>query len=656
MSLKTEDGNDLFARRLDRLDAAQPFAKSLVQPEVLQSAQDLFRREYGLENLYRFADRFQASGLFDDSPWDDPSKLQPHLVIGTLKSDGTSRVMEILSELRMLAIAEERYADAVVSPGAAKDFLNEVLALNLGVLFSDGTETGRIEGEQAGLETARKLFRFLINRVGQGALLSKLVNQIHRLAVQRPITVNRIVTMLNQAKHMPVADLNPEEQDLLTQYLDAVNGPTPLSREHPQFDQYRREIQKAGESALQSEAGAFSASMARTGLVAPQHAIFVRCIAPVHPELIPAALGLNRKGEANFEENQDLVLRLIKVAIHPATAHALYGLARILDKGVLSFPPVIPGLERLVELDIQKDVAKALLSSCPSSQGLSENSILVAGVLSVLGQPLGVGQGLNPTCQSARGISLWAQHAAGYLLGLIARAARDGDVEAQFEGKSLHSRDLRGGLVTDFDKMDLDPVSIVLVPHLDRLYNEMMRMASFRGEDPHKWVNPAFYGNWIPRGFRSAVDAVTGAVTDFGGFIRLFYATHHPDYNGGHGLVYPNPVGIFITNIHGRLLGFHAISIQRVVVEASGTCRVYFYNPNDNSSQNWGQGISPTVMHHGEIEGESSLPIHEFTARLYAFHYNPYEQGDAYAVPEEIITRITELAKASWGRNYAWSP
>jgi hypothetical protein len=222
-----------------------------------------------------------------------------------------------------------------------------------------------------------------------------------------------------------------------------------------------------------------------------------------------------------------------------------------------------------------------------------------------------------------------------------------------FEGQAIHSKDLEVGLVEDLHE-ELDPVSLILVPHLDRIYGELCRRAQFSGEDVHKWVNPAFYGDWVSRGFSSAVDAITGSITDYNGFVRLFYATHHPEYNDEHELIYPNPVGIFITNVFGNLLGLHAVTIQRILKDPQGKYRIYFYNPNNDSSQNWGQGIQPVVCGHGEEQGESSLLFHEFVSRLYAFHYNPYEQGEPYAVENDIVQKVQSLAQESWGKEYVW--
>src|SRR5690606_30129334 len=102
---------------------------------------------------------------------------------------------------------------------------------------------------------------------------------------------------------------------------------------------------------------------------------------------------------------------------------------------------------------------------------------LTAGLLNVLGQPLGVGQGHNPTCQSARAISMWAYNDPDYLMHLVARAARDGGITMHFEGARMQSGDLPAGMAETLH-LDLDAVSLVLVPHLDRIYTGMGRLAA----------------------------------------------------------------------------------------------------------------------------------------------------------------------------------
>ncbi|MDZ7847170.1 MAG: hypothetical protein U5L96_10585 [Owenweeksia sp.] len=100
-------------------------------------------------------------------------------------------------------------------------------------------------------------------------------------------------------------------------------------------------------------------------------------------------------------------------------------------------------------------------------------------------------------------------------------------------------------------------------------------------------------------------------------------------------MVYPNPVGLFITSSKGDMLGFHAVSLLRVSentenVEGS-EIRAYFLNPNNEGRQDWGQSIKPSVYGNGERHGESSLPIHQFMARVYAFHFNKLDaQSDTW--------------------------
>ena len=631
---------------------ARPFAKQMYQNNFFQEASRLMDTMEGMHILYEYADRFDEAGVFEGGPWEDPSKLQPQLVNGSLRVEGIESIVCILSELRMLSLAQGRHENEKVTSEKAKRYLNEVMALNLDYIFPEEADDSEIQqGDEA--ERAQRLFALLVEKLSLKSISATLVKEIERLTVQRPIVVNRILLMIRKAAHLQHSDVEEEIRKEIKRFHDAISNVTHLSKEYPEFDTYREKLEELTEEELKEEAKSFGNSMRDTGLVSPYHSILVRHLSRSNPEVLSDALSLDVKGGANLETNLSLVKELITVAIHPPTRQSLYGLARMLDRGVLSHDPVVPGLRRIIDLDLQMDVKTTLLRIFSKEEGLTANNILVAGVLSVLGQPLGVGQGLNPTCQSARGISLWSLHAPGHLLELITRAARDGDIDIMFEGIEIHSKFLPGGLAPELHE-ELDPVSLVLVPHLDRIYAEMVRRVELRGDDPHKWVNPAFYGEWIPRGFSKVFQHGTNNVLDYPGFVRLFYATHHPEFNGGHELIYPNPVGICVTTVYGRLLGFHAISIQRIARCPEGEWRVYFYNPNNDSSQNWGQDIEPSVQGHGEEEGESSLLFHEFTSRLYAFHFNPHEQGDAFAVKYDTVQKIEKLARESWGQEYTW--
>ena len=638
-----------FETALETLNQAKPFAKSLYQTDVYQLANELASTTEGMSVLFKYAHLFDQAGVFLNGDWEDPTKLQPPFVGGSLRLRGIYSILELLSEMRMLAIAKGTYKHEHLSQERASSFLNEVLALNLDLLFPPEEETEQEEH----LVRAQNLFTYLQQELSCESVAEQMVQEIKRIAVQRPIITNRIIELIENSKLLINDEIDSKLAEELAKFSSAIDTPTPLSVEAANQRDYRLKLEQATREELIGEAQRFAESMDETGLVSPYHAILLRYLNRKHQEIIPSALNLSEAGITSFNENLELIHDIIQLSIYPETKQAIYGLSKLLNRGVLKLDTLIPALRQLFELPIHAEVKNAL-SNYVGLNGISINGILVAGVVSVIGQPLGIGQGVNPICQSARAISLWAQYDIEKLLALITTAARDNNIEMSFEGEPIHSSLLLDGVVTQ-NLQDLDPVSIILVPHLDKIYNEMMKRTLLRGEDGHKWVNREFYGEWIPSGFINVIDPLTLKVTNYSSFVKLFYATHHPDYNEGYKMLYPNPVGIFLTNVHGELLGLHAVSIQRIEKDQHGECRIYFYNPNNDSTQNWGQGIKASVTGFGELEGESSLPFHEFVSRMYAYHYNLYEQGDAYMVEESIVEKVESLAKDSWGKNYEWA-
>lgn len=640
-----------FDAALERLQSAKALVKATYQTPLFQIADALFSSAEGLPALLKFAPRFQQAGVFAGGGWDDPARLQPPLVRGSLEAGGIFPVVEALSELRMLALALEHSSSPRVTSAEARAFLEEALILNLDLLFPQSTEAQRI-APGPWQDKAERLFTFLGEQLGLGNLSEALIAELEAICAQRPINTQPVIRIIEMMGHLP-SHKSAESLDLL-RYRSAVHGPSALSQTQTSLTDYRAALLELGPTQLKHEAQCFGVSLRATGLGSRHHAVLLRRLRAQAPDLLPLALQLNNVGEAELTQNQQLAHQLLKVSILPACATAIYGFARMLERSLLSRNEVAAGLRRLVDLDLSADSRKKLLAGVSPNQGVTANSLLVAGAISVLGQPLGVGQGRNPTCQAARGLSLWSQHAPGYLLELLASAARDDLIQMRFEGTVLRSNELSGGLARTVDP-DLDPVSLILTPHLDRVYDDMMRRVASRSEDGHKWANPGLYGRWVPHGFASIMDKSTGLVSHYEAFLRRFYATHHPSYNDGYELIYPNPVGIMVTNTHGDLLGLHAVSLQRIKADPEGQLRAYFFNPNNESRQDWGQGVKPSISGHGEDEGESSLTFVEFASRLYAFHYNPYEEGDAFAVPESTIALITDMAKASWGRAYSWS-
>lgn len=640
-----------FDEALATFAGAAPIARPHHRPKVLTAAERLLRDSDGVAALYERIVQVVEAGMLEGTTWEHPERLVPGLVEGTLRAGGEPALMEVFSELRMLALAEGRLPNAPMSPDRARDFLEQALVASLDLVRSASGGSDPADDDPTAWR-AKLLFEHILAYLPLDRLERTLGREVALILHQRPIVTLRARTLLRFARERFALDHRDLVDRSLLRYLEAIEGPTALSRKHADPGAYARHLERLGHEALRAEADELGRSMRETGLVAPHLPVLLRHGVD-DPSLLARAMNLREAGRQQLEEHRELVAEIITRAVHPETEQSVYGLAGLLDQGLLSRGPVRAGLTRLSTLDIHPDVAADILHSVDAD--LSANAILLADTLSVLSQPLGVRQGWSPTCQSARGIALWSHHAPGKLLDMVITVAQSGRLEMRFEGATLDSSVLPQGLQTEIDYR-LDAVSTVLVPHLDRIYNEMMRRGALRDDDPHKWVNPALYGHWIPTGFRSAFDQVTQSIYDYEGFVRTFYASHHPQANGGHDLAYPSPVGLFITSAQGDLLGFHAVSLLRVAAHGPDhEIRAYFFNPNAEGQQDWGQGVLPSVYGHGERAGESSLPFAQFVARLYAFHYNPHIMADTADVDDEAVADVQKMAHESWGSAYAWA-
>jgi len=134
-------------------------------------------------------------------------------------------------------------------------------------------------------------------------------------------------------------------------------------------------------------------------------------------------------------------------------------------------------------------------------------------------------------------------------------------------------------------------------------------------------------------------------------FLRHFYASYHPDYNGNQPLVHPQPAGVAITDSAARFIGWHAITILRATRDPEDVMRVYFYNPNNDSGQHWGGDVQVSTASKGERFGEASLPFEQFASRVYIFHFDPLERGEPAGVDEDELVRVVERVHQSWGRD-----
>ncbi|MDR5868059.1 hypothetical protein [Halomonas koreensis] len=640
---------------LQRLDEAvnllatsPDFAKPGKLPRVLDTARRVMMQDGGCAAIEARAERLEAAGVFAGSDWATPQFLVPSLTTQALKSpDANTLVIEALSELRLLAVARGEYRHALVSAEQAHHYLTQVIALNLWLLFGTPGEAER-EAQGRLAELPRRLFAHLATGIGYEHIIDRLIDEIWRILQQRPIQVEPVKQMITQiavCQADPAIDLGTSGQGA-DRLVSSLFGPSHASREDPGLEVYRQRLAGMDPTALQAEATGFARAMHDTGLVSPYHPVLLRHLTEHGEQLISEALGLSSTGRDCLLCYRDLVHALIRGGIHPATPQAVYGLALTLERGILYQPPVAPAMWRQLGLPLS-EWSQARLNLA-FGDAVSPRARLLEGVLCMLGQPLGVGQGNNPTCQSARALSMWAYNDPDYLLQMVAWAARDDEIIMHFEGMPLSSMASLSGVSQELP-MDLDPVSLIVVPHLDRIYAEMGRRCIGREGDPHRWVNPEFHGWWSGRGFRINVDVASGKLTDLDAFLRHFYASYHPYYNGNQPLIHPQPAGIAVTDSAARFIGWHAITLLRASLDPTDVMRVYFYNPNNDSGQDWGDGVRVSTAGNGERFGESSLPFEQFASRLYIFHHDPLERGELARVDQAELDRVIGYLQRSWG-------
>jgi len=635
---------------IGQLEQASSFARLNFQSPVLELAGRMLAQPGGIQQLYALAPRLDDAELFDGTDWAEPGALLPSLVHNTLEQGSKSLViLECLSELRLLAIARGVHKHEGISVEQARHFLTQVLALNLSYQFGLANETQRTRLGRLG-DGLQALFRYLLEHIGFENILGSLIEEIWRILAQRPIQVDGVKTMVTQIALTLTQGVGNIGEALLgsDRLISALFSPTQGCLDDPGMEVYLLRLEVMDFPTLQREAYGFSRAMLDVGLVSDYHAVYLRWLLQhEQSQLIPDALGLSSTGLDALRTYQDLIHKLIEEAIHPQTAQTVYGLAMLLERGILYSPPIAPGLWR--QLNLQPSAqAKTALQTAYGDE-VTPRVRLLAGVISVLGQPLGVGQGNNPTCQSARAISMWSYNDPDFLLHLIAQAARFDNIQMSFEGQLIASAELPPGLASDIP-LDTDPVSIVLVPHLDRVYHAMGEACVGRGEDPHRWINPEFHGWWVGREFFIAVDVATGKMKqDYTHYLAQFYRSYHPLYNGNQPVIHPQPAGIAVTDSNAQFVGWHAITLLRVALDQGEVMRVYFYNPNNDSGQDWGNGVVVSTHGHGERFGEASLPFPELASRLYIFHDESIPmQTDMIELPTEEFDQVQDMALKSW--------
>lgn len=646
---------DRLDRQINGLQSASRIGKNDHALRVLDVARRVLLHEDGLPALRQRAGTMDEAGLFSGTDWGRPAQLLPGLVKHTLTHAAQQTItLEAVSLLRFLVVATGEHATPDLSPSQAEQFLTQVLALNLDRVLGQGLDEAQRREHNALTPAIERLMRYLVQEVGTDGVLDHLTAEIWRIMAQRPLQVDHVKAMIAQiAQALQTGSSRASDVHRgADRLISALFGPTTLSREDPGIPAYIDRLSRADERMVQDEAYALARAMHDTGLVSDYHAGFLRWAAEAdQAKMLPDALGLSSTGLDALRCYEPLVRALVDAAIQPGTAQAIYGLALMLERGILYSPPIAPSLWRLLETPLTEGCASALEATCGTA--LPPRTHLIAGVIMLLGQPLGVGQGNNPTCQSARALSMWALNDPDYLLWLIAQVTRRDRLVLHFEGAPLDSATLPPGLATSA-LLDADPVSVLLVPHLDRAYAEMGRRCIGRPEDPHRWINPELHGWWVGRDFHIAVDVATGALKNYEGFLRHFHASYHPQYNGNQPVIHPQPAGIAVTDSNATFVGWHAITLIRVGLDPTGQMRVYFFNPNNDSGQDWGHGVVVSTQGNGERFGEGSLPFEDFAARLYLFHDDGLSSLAPVSVPDDQIASIASKGLKSWAADRAY--
>jgi len=470
-------------RALDKLSSSPSYAKGNHVGWVLDQAKKLLGLPDGPAVLFERAEALETSGLFEGTDWEAPDTLQARFVPMTFE-EGDSRLvtLECLSELRMLAVASGTFFHPRLSAEQAEHFLTQVLAFNLQSLFglSDEASRNRPENIQRMLDNH---LQYVAGHIGFENMLDHVVAEVWRLLRQRPIQITNIRQMIDRIAVClfdPSVGLGTAARGA-EQLVSALYGPTQNSREDPGLGVYEERLAGLDDMGLDAEAASFSRAMHDSGLVSPYHAVFLRCaLDRDDAELTARCLGLSATGRDCLLCYRGFMMELARYCIYPETSQAVYGLACLLERGILYQGSIAAALWRQMKTPLHADVA-ALLSGLYGNDR-EAGAFLMSGIIRALGLPLGLGQGNNPACQSTRALSMWSYTDPAYLLQLLRWASRDNQVVMEFEGESLNSAYLFGGVVSEWN-LDLDPLSLVLVPHLDRIYLEMGRRSAGRGED-----------------------------------------------------------------------------------------------------------------------------------------------------------------------------
>ncbi|MDZ7809966.1 MAG: hypothetical protein U5L11_07145 [Arhodomonas sp.] len=350
-------------RRASRAARRSPNRASI--GAVLDTARRVMLQDGACAAIETRIQALEEAGLFEGSDWATPQILVPSLTTHALQSPDTNTVViEALSELRLLAVAQGDYLHPPISAEQAHHYLTQVLAINLAMLFSAPGEAERDHpGRLAELLSAR-CFRHLAERIGYEHIIDQLIDEIWRMLRQRPIQVDPIKQMITQiaiCRADPAIDLGASGHGAER----LVEQPVRPHQRQPGRPGHGG-LPRNGSAAMDNGGAAgprppaSPAPCTTPGSVSPYHAAFLRFLRGNADHLLADALGLSHTGRDGLLCYRELVMALIDEAVTPATAQSVYGLAMLLERGILYQSAVAPALWRQIALPLSDWAANRL--------------------------------------------------------------------------------------------------------------------------------------------------------------------------------------------------------------------------------------------------------------------------------------------------------
>jgi len=364
-------GNGAPLHLINKLDQAiallaggQEFAKIGKLPRVFDTCRRVLQHENGLALIEARAEALEHAGVFLGSDWAAPQHLVAPLSRHALTGGVDILLIETLSSLRLLAVARGQYQHPLISAEYANHYLTQILAINLDLLFSPADESRRLhQGRLAFLPGA--LLTHLASHIGYEQIVDKLIDEIWRVLEQRPIEtgpVKQMITRIAACQYDPDIALTGAGADRL---VSSLFGPTRASREDPGLEAYQERLAAMDEMTLQTEASGFARAMHDTGLVSAYHPLLLLHLLAHQENLLADALGLSSTGRDCMLCYRQLVHALIEQSVTPYTPQAIYGLALMLERGILYQSPLAPALWRQLRLSLCPEAVNRLTLVLP---------------------------------------------------------------------------------------------------------------------------------------------------------------------------------------------------------------------------------------------------------------------------------------------------